>query len=97
MHDDYKTIRKDVQRINDILEEATNQNIDIDQSLVNKVNEYTSTIISERNLRKQRDLFLESISSCDKEKVNKLQNLIDIANKNQVEPKYIESAEKLSS
>lgn len=61
VHDDYKTIRKDVQNINDMLEEASTKNIDIEQSLINKVNEFTSSIISERNLRKQRDLFLESI------------------------------------
>lgn len=30
VHDDYKTIRKDVSKINDMLEDATNKNIDID-------------------------------------------------------------------
>ena len=48
-----------------MLEDATQRDIDIDQVLINKVNEFTSKIISERNLRKQRELFLESISSCD--------------------------------
>jgi len=95
-HDNYKDIRKDVQRINDMLEEANTENIDLDPSLVTKVNDFTSTIISERNLRKQRDLFLESISTCDQEKVDKLQNLIDVANKNSVERSYIENAEILS-
>ena len=79
-----------------MLEEANTEEIDLDPLLVTKVNDYTSTIISERNLRKQRDLFLESISSCDQEKVDKLQNLIDIANKNSVEKQYIENAEVLS-
>lgn len=64
--------------------------------MINKVNDYTSTIISERNLRKQRDLFLDQISTCDQEKVDKLQNLIDIANKNAVDKQYIDSAEQLS-
>jgi hypothetical protein len=44
------------------------------------VNDFTSKIISERNLRKQRDLYLEDISNCNQEKVEKLQNLIEIAN-----------------
>jgi len=51
-HDNYKDIRKDVQRINDLVEEAQNLGIDLDQMLIQKVNDYTSTIISERNLRK---------------------------------------------
>ena len=54
-------------------------------------------MISERNLRKQRDLFSEIINTCNQEKVDKLQNLIQIANQNQVEQKYIESAEILSN
>lgn len=79
-----------------MLEEATTEHIELDPLLITKVNDFTSTIISERNLRKQRDLFLESISSCDQDKVDKLQNLIDIANKNSVEKQYIEIAEVLT-
>lgn len=55
-----------------MLEDGQNKDIDVDQSLISKVNEFTSTIISERNLRKQRDLFLEQISTCDQDKVDKL-------------------------
>lgn len=71
-HENYKDIRKDVQKINDLLDHAQTHSIDIDQALVTKVNEFTSTIISERNLRKQKDLFMEQISTCDQEKVDKL-------------------------
>ena len=71
-HDNYKDIRKDVQRVNDLVETANSLEIELDSELISRVNQYTSRIISERNLRKQRDLFLESITSCDKEKVDKL-------------------------
>ena len=62
-----------------------------------EVNAFTSKLISERNLRKQRDLYIESISTCDKEKVDKLQGLIDNANDNNVEKEYIDKAAKLTS
>lgn len=63
-----------------MVEEAQNENIILDSDLIQRVNDFCSKIISERNLRKQRDLYLDSISVCDSEKVDKLQNLIDIAN-----------------
>uniref|UniRef100_A0A7S3CNM8 Uncharacterized protein n=1 Tax=Strombidium rassoulzadegani TaxID=1082188 RepID=A0A7S3CNM8_9SPIT len=96
-HDNYKDIRKDVQRINDMVQTAQNLEIDLDSNLISEVNQFSSRLISERNLRKQRDLYLESIKSCDKEKVDKLQGLIDTANENNVEREYIDNAEKLSS
>lgn len=71
-HDNYKDIRKDVQRVNNLVETAEELGIDLDSQIKSTVDEYTQKIISERNLRKQRDLYLESISSCDKEKVDKL-------------------------
>ena len=36
-----------------------------EDGMVKSVNEFTSFIISERNLRKQRDLFLDEISKCE--------------------------------
>ena len=54
------------------MEKADELKIDLDPSLVEEVNAYTSRIISERNLRKQRDLFIDSISTCDQQKVEKL-------------------------
>mmetsp|Transcript_42036 Transcript_42036/g.64407 ORF Transcript_42036/g.64407 Transcript_42036/m.64407 type:complete len:208 (-) Transcript_42036:41-664(-) len=80
-----------------MVETAQNLEIDLEQSLVEEVNAFTSRLISERNLRKQRDLYIESIQTCDKEKVQKLQNLIDIANDNNVEKEYIAIAEVLTS
>jgi hypothetical protein len=58
-HENYKDIRKDVQRVNELIDFAQDNHIDISSDLIAKVNEFTSTIISERNLRKQRDLFLD--------------------------------------
>lgn len=60
------------------------------------MNAFTARLISERNLRKQRDLFDDSISTCDKEKVSKLQGLIDTAANNEVEKQYLEHAEFLT-
>lgn len=64
-HDNYKDIRKDVQRVNELVETAEGLGIDLDPAIVAQVGEYTQKIISERNLRKQRDLYLESICTCD--------------------------------
>lgn len=61
-HDDYKDIRKDVKIINDMVEEARGLDIDLNQALIEEVNNFTSRLISERNLRKQRDLYIEGIS-----------------------------------
>ena len=61
-----------MQRINDMVQTAQDLEIDLDSNLISEVNQFTSRLISERNLRKQRDLYLESIKSCDKEKVDKL-------------------------
>jgi hypothetical protein len=71
-HDSYKDIRKDVERINKMVETTQNLEIELDSNLAREVNQYTSRLVSERNLRKQRDLFLEYITSSDHDKVNKL-------------------------
>lgn len=64
-HDNYKDIRKDVKKINDMVAEAQDLNIDLDQHLIQRVNDFSSRLISERNLRKQRDLYIEGISTSD--------------------------------
>lgn len=79
-----------------MIQEAQDLDIDLDSNLVKEVNGFTSRLISERNLRKQRDLYIEGISTCDKEKVEKLQGLIDNASENQVENQYIKNAEVLT-
>ena len=51
-HDNYKDIRKDCERINDMVEKAQNLEIDLDSNLIKNVNAFTSRLVSERNLRK---------------------------------------------
>ena len=80
-----------------MVEEAQKLNIELDQKMQEQVNDFSSRLISERNLRKQRDLYIEGISTSDASQVNKLQNLIDIAKSNAVEAEYMEKAEKLTS
>lgn len=80
-----------------MVEEAQKLNIELDQKMQEQVNDFSSRLISERNLRKQRDLYIEGISTSDVSQVNKLQNLIDIAKSNAVEAEYMEKAEKLTS
>ena len=65
-----------------MVEEAQKLNIELDQKMMEQVNDFSSRLISERNLRKQRDLYIEGISTSDSTQVNKLQNLIDIAKSN---------------
>jgi hypothetical protein len=96
-HDNYKDIRKDVQRITEMVEQAQNLEIDLEPTLIEGVNAFTFRLISERNLRKQRDLYLESIQSCDNDKVSKLQSLINTADENKVENEYIATAKTLTS
>lgn len=96
-HDNYKDIRKDVQRITEMVEQAQNLEIDLEPTLIEGVNAFTFRLISERNLRKQRDLYLESIQSCDNDKVSKLQTLINTADENKVEVEYIATAKTLTS
>ena len=70
--EDFDDIRKDVENINNMVQNAQELNIDLDTDVVKDVNGFTGRLISERNLRKQRDLFEDSISSCDHDKVKKL-------------------------
>ena len=65
-----------------MVEEAQKLDIELDQKMMEQVNDFSSRLISERNLRKQRDLYIEGISTSDANQVNKLQNLIDIAKSN---------------
>lgn len=52
--------------------------------------------MSERNLRKRKGLYDDSIQSSKKEHVDELQGLINDAKKNAVEEKYVSDAEKLT-
>jgi len=54
-------------------------------------------MIAERNVRKQKDLFLDSISTSTPEQVDKLNNLINIAKDNGVEGVYVGNAASLTA
>lgn len=81
--------------INKMIGEAEDQEVELDNKLVQQVNAFVARMTQERNLRKQRDLMLEGISTADEEKVGKLQDLVDKAKSDRVEVEYVERAEKL--
>lgn len=60
-HDSFKHIRKDVQKINDMVQAAQDLDIDLDSNLINEVNQFTSRLVSERNLRKRKGLYDDTI------------------------------------
>ena len=95
-HESFKSIRKDVQKINDMVEEAQNLEIELDAVLITEVNQFTSRLVSERNLRKRKGLYNDYISTSKNEHVEELRGLIDDAKKNNVENSYVEEAEKLT-
>ena len=72
-HADYKEIRKDIEKVTKMLSEAQQLEIQLNESLVKQVNNYTARLSQERNMRKQRELMLDSISSSDNGKVKQLQ------------------------
>lgn len=51
-HENYKLIRKDVQRIGEMVDKAKELGVELDPELLESVDKYTAKIISERNLRK---------------------------------------------
>ena len=44
-HDDYKQIRKDVEKVNNLLGNAYELDIDLDKDLVQEVNNFTKRLI----------------------------------------------------
>lgn len=57
-HDNYKEIRKDVKKLEDMLSNAHALDIELDNVLVGEVNNFISRLEQERNMRKSRDLML---------------------------------------
>lgn len=68
-HDTFKTIRKDVQKINEMVQAAQDLDIDLDTVLMTEVNQFTSRLISERNLRKRKGLYNDTIQQSKNEHV----------------------------
>ena len=95
MHvDNYKTIRKSVTVLNKKLADAKELGVEVDPSLEKEVNEHSSRLISERNLRFEMENMY--VSGSTKETVTKLQELIDIATENKVEDSYMNKANDLA-
>lgn len=95
-HETFKAIRKDVQKINEMVETAQGLDIDLDPVMITEVNQFTSRLVSERNLRKKKGLYNDEISTSKDAQVNELRELIDTAKKNNVEEVYVNEAEKLT-
>jgi hypothetical protein len=55
-----------------MLAEAEKYECKLDDNIIAAVNAFCARLISERNLRKQRDLYIEGISESDSGQVNKL-------------------------
>ena len=53
-----------------MLSDAQGLEIELDESLVKNVNNYTARLTQERNLRKQRALMDDAISTSDHKKVS---------------------------
>lgn len=51
-HENYKLIRKDVQKITEMVDRAKEQGVELDKELIADVEKYCEKILSERNLRK---------------------------------------------
>lgn len=95
-HDNYKEIKKDIKKLEDMLAQAHALDIELDNKLVEDVNGFTDRLLQERNMRKSRDLMLQNaISTCGHADVKKLNDLVDGAKANNVEPEYVEASEKL--
>jgi hypothetical protein len=75
--EDYKTILKSVKILNDKVEEARNLGVDLDAGIVMAVNQCTSRLISERNLRFQMEM--TKVHASEHDHVDQLKNLIEKA------------------
>jgi hypothetical protein len=92
--DNYKTILKSVKVLNDKRDAAEALGVKLDPSIIEAVNQCTSRLISERNLRFEMDN--THVSSSTEVTIQKLQDLIDKARENSVEEMYMDQASKLS-
>ena len=90
---DYKTIRKSVTVLNNKFKDAEKLGVEVDTGLVQQINECSKRLISERNLRFEMENM--SVNSANKDNVDKLQGLIQLANDYNVEAKYLETANNL--
>ena len=88
--DNYKTIRKSVTVLNKKFEDAEKLGVEVDPNLIKQINECSNRLISERNLR--FDMENMDVSRADKDTVDHLQKLIDLAQEYNVDQKYMKHA-----
>lgn len=60
-HESFKSIKKDVQKISDMVDAAQNLDIELDPVLHTEVQQFCARLISERNLRKRKGLYNDTI------------------------------------
>ena len=92
--DNYKTILKSVKVLNEKQERAEKLGVALDNSVIEAINQCTSRLISERDLRFKMDN--TDVMSSSHQTVGELTDLIEKANKNGVEEVYMQQANKLS-
>ena len=80
-----------------MVQDALDLDIDLDQGLQSEVDQAISRLVSERNLRKRKGLYNDTIQKSKKEHVEELNGLISNAETNQVETQYIDDAKYLTS
>ena len=93
--DNYKTILKSVKVLNEKRDNAENLGVKLDPELNEAVNQCSSRLISERNLRFKMDNM--HVSSATNETVDELTDLINKAQEFVVEDVYLQQANKLQS
>jgi len=84
---DYKTILKSVKTLNQKRERAVELGVTLDEKLEEEINQNTSRLVAERNLRFEMDNC--DVMTSSNESIGALQDLIQIANDKSVEDLYM--------
>ncbi|OMJ95899.1 hypothetical protein SteCoe_624 [Stentor coeruleus] len=92
--ENYKTIQKSVHVLSQMLDDCTKIGIKIDQKIIDKIHKETKRLLSERNLRHQISII--SLSDGCPELVKTIEELIKIAEENEVSLNYITKAREIT-
>ena len=91
--ENYKTILKSVKTLNEKQAHAESLGVSLDPVLIENINQCTSRLVAERNLRFQMDN--TGIMTATTETIGELNSLIDKAGQDQVEEIYTQQADQL--
>ena len=91
--ENYKTILKSVKTLNEKQAHAESLGVSLDPALIENINQCTSRLVAERNLRFQMDN--TEIMTATTETIGELNSLIDKAGQDQVEEIYTQQADQL--